>query len=250
MSKSNESAEGADQPTAVIQIVLAIPNASIHQQSSNTSPKKLIGQGELRIYSSLPELHDPDSKSSSSDKGERRAAPPLTTFMTLETNDTPTRSYKSLITHPLMPQSTAQKMSDQTWQFSVPGNGFLELNLPECSPKDITALEDLLTDRVIYTNQYKLRNQLALVDDVGQIFGVLEKDEADLEDDDNVSLSENSKSPVVVEEIEPRTGEDKPRFKISVPSADDMADYLTCASQYFGENLVKGATVVAGGITT
>ena len=45
--------------------------------------------------------------------------------------------------------------------------------------------------------------------------------------------------------------EDKPlRLRISVPSADDMADYLTSASQYFGENLIKGATVVAGGITT
>ncbi|OAQ26316.1 hypothetical protein K457DRAFT_34596 [Linnemannia elongata AG-77] len=29
-----------------------------------------------------------------------------------------------------------------------------------------------------------------------------------------------------------------------------MADYLTSASQFFGESLIKGATVVAGGITT
>jgi hypothetical protein len=29
-----------------------------------------------------------------------------------------------------------------------------------------------------------------------------------------------------------------------------MADYLTIASQYFGESMIKGATVVAGGITT
>jgi hypothetical protein len=31
---------------------------------------------------------------------------------------------------------------------------------------------------------------------------------------------------------------------------DDMADYLTSASQYFGESMIKGATAVAGGITT
>ena len=72
------------------------------------------------------------------------------------------------------------------------------------SGSDIAALENLLTDRIVYTNQYKLRNQLALVDDVGQIYGVLDEDEAEIEDDDNVSLSENTKSPVVVEAIEPK----------------------------------------------
>ena len=56
----------------------------------------------------------------------------------------------------------------------------------------------------MYTNQYQLRNQLALVDDVGQVVGVLDKDEVELEDDDNVSLHENQKSPVVVEAIEPK----------------------------------------------
>lgn len=60
----------------------------------------------------------------------------------------------------------------------------------------------MLTDRIVYTNQYQLRHQLALVDDVGQIYGVLDKDDVEVEDDDNVSLSENAKSPVVVEAIE------------------------------------------------
>ena len=69
---------------------------------------------------------------------------------------------------------------------------------------DIAALEDLLTDRIVYTNQYQLRNQLALVDDVGQVVGVLDTDEVDVEDDDNVSLHENQKLPVVVEAIEPK----------------------------------------------
>ncbi|KAG0249182.1 hypothetical protein BG011_009525 [Mortierella polycephala] len=172
--------------------------------------------------------------------------------MTLETNSTPSKSYKSLITHPLMPRSTAQKTGDRTWRFSLPGQGYLELDLPEAPAADIASFENLLTDRIIYTNQYSLRNQLALVDDVGQIYGVLDKDEAEMDDDDNVSLSENAKSPVVVEAIEPKDdNDDKPlRLKVSVPSADDMADYLTSASQYFGESLVKGATVVAGGITS
>jgi len=61
-----------------------------------------------------------------------------------------------------------------------------------------------LADRIIYTNQYQLRNQLALVDNVGQIVGVLDKDEVEVEDDDSVSLHENQKSPVVVEAIEPK----------------------------------------------
>ncbi|KAG0056060.1 hypothetical protein BGZ83_006497 [Gryganskiella cystojenkinii] len=230
-----------DQTAALIQIVLAIPKATIYQRTSKTSEKKLIGTGELRVYSTAPpgasNLHQTLQQ---------------TTFMTLETNDTPTKSYKSLITHPLMPRSTAQKTHDRTWQFSVPGNGFLELVLPEASDSDIAALENLLADRIVYTNQYQLRNQLALVDDVGQVVGVLGKDEAELEDDDNVSLHENQKSPVVVEAIEPKDENDgKPlRLKISVPTADDMADYLTSASQYFGESMVKGATVVAGGITS
>lgn len=37
---------------------------------------------------------------------------------------------------------------------------------------------------------------------MGQIYGVLDKDDVEVEDDDNVSLSENAKSPVVVEAIE------------------------------------------------
>ncbi|KAF9132399.1 hypothetical protein BGW39_000187 [Mortierella sp. 14UC] len=241
-----------NKPAAMIQVVLTIPNTTVSQVSSSTADKKLIGKGELKVYStsSVPSEGPSTAATTAAEAGSGHHHP---TFMTLETNDTPTGSYKSLVTHPLMPSSTAQKTGDHTWRFSVPGNGFLEVQVPESSqPADIAALENLLTDRIVYTNQYQLRNQLALVDDVGQIYGVLDKEDVEVEDDDNVSLSENAKSPVVVEAIEaPDESSDKPlRLKISVPSADDMADYLTSASQYFGESLIKGATVVAGGITT
>ncbi|KAG0343753.1 hypothetical protein BG004_005035 [Podila humilis] len=235
------SAEGSskNKKQALISTILSIPNASIFQVVSSTSNKKTIGAGELHVYSSAP-------------LGVEANVTP-TTFMTLETNDTPTKSYKSLITHPLMPQSTAQKTSDDTWQFSVPGDGFLELHLASASPSDIAALENLLADRIVYTNQYKLRSQLALVDDVGQIFGVVDKDEVEIEVDDSINLPQNAKAPVVVSDIgspEDELDSDKPlRFKVQVPKVDDMADYLTSASQYFGEGMVKGATVVAGGIT-
>ncbi|KAF9180171.1 hypothetical protein BGZ51_006281 [Haplosporangium sp. Z 767] len=240
--QSSGSTSDLEKAEALIQIVLAIPNATIHHLASATSEKKLTGRGELRVYSSTL----PNSPGSIVEKVNK--APP-TTFMTLETDSTPS---KSLITHPLMPSSTAQKTGDRTWRFSVPGQGYLELDLPQASAADIASLENLLTDRIIYTNQYSLRNQLALVDDVGQIYGVLDTDEAEVDDDDNVSLSENAKSPVVVEAIEPKDGDDDTplKLKVSVPSADDMSDYLTSASQYFGESLVKGATIVAGGITT
>ncbi|KAF8949266.1 hypothetical protein BGZ47_007976 [Haplosporangium gracile] len=245
--------EAADnKPAAMIQVVITIPNTTISQVSSATAAKKLIGKGELKIYSTT-NVSSESSSSSPASAGSEVTKGQHTTFMTLETNDTPTGSYKSLITHPLLPSSTGQKTGDYTWRFSVPGNGFLEVHVPETSQaSDIATLEDLLTDRIVYTNQYQLRHQLALVDDVGQIFGVLDKEDVEVEDDDNVSLSENAKSPVVVEAIEaPDESSDKPlRLKISVPSADDMADYLTTASQYFGESMIKGATVVAGGITT
>lgn len=106
-----------EQKLALISTILSIPSAAISQVQSATSDKRLIGTGELRVYSSAP-------------LGEATNVP-ATTFMTLETNDTPTKSYKSLITHPLMPNSTAQKTGDDTWQFSVVGNGFLELRLPQ-----------------------------------------------------------------------------------------------------------------------
>ncbi|KAF9416670.1 hypothetical protein BGZ94_010156 [Podila epigama] len=235
---AKDKSPAGEKKQALIATILSIPNASIHQVKSSTSPKKKIGTGELRIYSSEP-------------LGMSFQVPP-TTFMTLETNDTPTKSYKSLITHPLMPKSTAQKTGDNTWQFSVIGNGFLELHLPDASSSDIAALENLLTDRIVYTNQYKLRNQLALVDDVGQIYGVLDKDEAELEDDASIHLPENAKAPVVVREVgvQDESGDKPLKFKASVPSVDDMADYLTTASQFFGEGMVKGATVVAGGIAS
>ncbi|KAF9338201.1 hypothetical protein BG006_008692 [Podila minutissima] len=227
-----------DQKQALISTILSIPNAAISQVQSATSDKKLIGTGELRVYSSAPL--------------EVAANVPATTFMTLETNDTPTRSYTSLITHPLMPTSTAQKTGDDTWQFSVVGNGFLELRVTQASQSDVAALENLLADRVVYTNRYSLRNQLALVDDVGQIYGVLDKDEVEMEDDDSINLPQNAKAPVVVREVgsSDETGDKPIRFKVSVPKVDDMADYLTSASQYFGESMIKGATAVAGGITT
>ncbi|KAF9103685.1 hypothetical protein BGX29_003053 [Mortierella sp. GBA35] len=257
MSSQNPSHDEADKPAAMIQVVLTIPNTTISQLTSSTAGKKLIGTGELKIYSTSGLT---TSSSSSTSDQTATATPAIdgknhqhTTFMTLETKDTPSKSYKSLITHPLMPSSTAQKTGDLTWRFSVPGNGLLEVQLPEqAQSSDIAALENLLTDRIVYTNQYQLRHQLALVDDVGQIYGVLDKEDVEVEDDDNVSLSENAKSPVVVEAIEaPDEFEDEPlRLRISVPSADDMADYLTSASQYFSESLIKGATVVAGGITT
>ncbi|KAF9130898.1 hypothetical protein BGX30_013307, partial [Mortierella sp. GBA39] len=220
-------------PAAMIQVVLIIPNTTITQLSSATAKEKLIGTGELKIYSTSTVPSEGPSSSPTSAGTEATKGHHHTTFMTLETNDTPTGSYKSLVTHPLMPSSNAQKTGDYTWRFSVPGSGYLEVHIPETSQaSDIAALENLLTDRIVYTNQYQLRHQLALVDDVGQIYGVLEKEDAEVEDDDNVSLSENAKSPVVVEAIEePDESGDKPlRLKISVPSADDMADYLTSAS--------------------
>ncbi|KAG9061860.1 hypothetical protein KI688_007011 [Linnemannia hyalina] len=240
-------------PTAMIQVVLTIPNTTITQLTSAIAKKKLIGTGELKVYStstvpSKGSSSSPTSAGTKATKGHHH-----TTFMTLETNDIPTGSYKSLVTHPLMPSSHAQKTGNHTWRFSVPGNGYLEVHVPETSQaSDIAALENLLTDRIVYTNQYKLRHQLAIVDDVGQIYGVLDKVNVEVVDDDNVSLSENAKSPVVVEAIEePDESDGTPlRIKISVPSADDMTDYLTSASQYFGEVMIKGATVVAGGITT
>ncbi|KAF9150115.1 hypothetical protein BG015_008079 [Linnemannia schmuckeri] len=241
-----------NKPAAMIQVVLSIPNTTVSQVSSATAVKKFIGKGELKVYSTT-NVSSEGSSTSPASAGAEVTKGQHTTFMTLETKDTPTGSYKSLITHPLLPSSTGQKTGDHTWRFSVPGNGFLEVHVPETSKaSDIAALEDLLTDRIVYTNQYQLRHQLALVDDVGQIFGVLDKEDVEVEDDDNVSLSENAKSPVVVEAIEaPDESSDKPlRLKISVPSADDMADYLTTASQYFGESMIKGATVVAEGITT
>jgi len=115
---SSSGALDSDQAGALIQIVLAIPHATIHQRTSSASEKKTIGTGELRVYSTAPPGTSPSN-------------PQTVTFMTLETNDTPTKSFKSLITHPLMPRSTAQKTGDRTWQFSVAGNGFLELVLPE-----------------------------------------------------------------------------------------------------------------------
>ncbi|KAF9915120.1 hypothetical protein BX616_006856 [Lobosporangium transversale] len=242
------SSSNPESPT-IIQVILAIKDAAISQLSSKTAPKKLVGHGELRVYSSsLPGIIPPSTNPSGADGPTE----PPTTFMSLETDDASTKSHKSLITHPLMPRSTAQKVGDRTWQFSVAGNGYLELQLPNASEEEITILENILTDRVVYTNQYQLRNQLALVDDVGQIFGVLDQEGVQMEDDDAVSLSENQKSPVVIEAIEPQDeNEDKPlRLRITVPSADDMADYLTTASQIFGEQMVKGATVVAGGIVS
>ncbi|KAF9114951.1 hypothetical protein BGX27_009381 [Mortierella sp. AM989] len=239
------STDAVETPS-MIQIVLSIPNATIHQLSAPTSDKKLIGNGVLRVYSTVSVTSPPSSPGSTSSSN----APP-TTFMTLENDDTPTKSSKSLITHPLMPRSTAQKTADKTWRFTVAGNGYLELQLPDASEENIVKLENILTDRIVYTNQHKLRNQFALVDDVGQIYGVLDDEDINVDDDDNVSLLENQKSPVIVEAIEPGEKEDKPlRLKVSVPSGDDMADYLTSASQSFGVRMVRGATMVAGGIAT
>lgn len=124
--------EAADnKPAAMIQVVLTIPNTTVYQVSSTTAEKKLIGKGELKVYSTS---HIPSEGPSSLPTGravEATTDHQHTTFMTLETNDTPTGSYKSLITHPLMPSSSAQKTGDHTWRFSVPGNGFLEVQVPE-----------------------------------------------------------------------------------------------------------------------
>ncbi|KAF9537851.1 hypothetical protein EC957_007572 [Mortierella hygrophila] len=251
---SEQQPPAADNtPAAMIQVVLTIPNTAITQLSSAIAKKKFIGTGKLKVYSTSTIPSKGPSSSSTSAGTEATNGHHHTTFMTLETNDTPTGSYKSLVTHPLMPSSKAQKTGEYTWRFSVPGNGYLEVHVPENSQaSDIAALENLLADRIVYTNQYKLRHQLAIVDDVGQIYGVLDKVDVKVMDDNNVSLSENAKSPVVVEAIEEPDKSDGTllRLKISVPSADDMADYLTSASQYFGESMIKGATVVAEGITT
>ncbi|KAG0301785.1 hypothetical protein BGZ99_003333, partial [Dissophora globulifera] len=130
----SSSGAQASSEDAVVQIVLAIPNATISQLTTATAAKKLIGKGELRIYSSaIPgavPLMDGLNESTGTTTTAGLPPPPPTTFMTLETNDTPTKSFKSLITHPLMPRSTAQKMSERTWRFSVAGSGYLELEMP------------------------------------------------------------------------------------------------------------------------
>ena len=120
-----------NKPAAVIQVVLTIPNTTISQLSSATAKKKLIGTGELKVYSTSSVPSESPSSSPASTGTEATNGHQHTTFMTLETNDTPTGSYKSLVTHPLMPSSTAQKTGDHTWRFSIPGSGYLEVNVPE-----------------------------------------------------------------------------------------------------------------------
>ena len=120
-----------NKPAAMIQVVLTIPNTIISQVTSATAEKKLIGKGELKVYSTSNVSPEGPSSSPASAGTEATNGHQHTTFMTLETNDTPTGSYKSLVTHPLMPSSTGQKTGDHTWRFSVPGSGFLEVQVPE-----------------------------------------------------------------------------------------------------------------------
>lgn len=120
------------KPAAMIEVVLTIPKTTISQVTSATSEKKFIGTGELKVYSTsnIPS-EGPSSSPASAGGKEATKGHHHTTFMTLETNDTPTGSYKSLVTHPLMPSSTGQKTGDYTWRFSVPGSGYLEVQVPE-----------------------------------------------------------------------------------------------------------------------
>lgn len=113
--------KAADTPTT-IQVVLSIPNATIyhHATDATTSSKKLIGTGELRVYSTV----QPDTKDQSSED-----APPQTSFMALEHYDSSSDTRSNLIAHPLMPNSTAEKTAARVWKFSVPSSGSLELQL-------------------------------------------------------------------------------------------------------------------------
>ncbi|KAG0236161.1 senescence-associated protein-domain-containing protein [Mortierella sp. GBAus27b] len=238
MSKSTPpSAPGT--PTT-IQVVLTIPGATVfHHPPDPTATKKFIGTGELRVYSTVQDT-----------KAPKDGSLPQTTFMALENHDAATDTRKNLIAHPLMPSSTAEKTADKVWRFQIPESGSLELQLLGASDAQIVALENLLADRTMYTNQHKLRNKLALVDDVGQVVGILDED-IEVDDSDNVSLS-GDKSPVVVQAIEPQDdNDDKPlKLKITLPSADDMADYITSASQSFGAGMIRSATLVADGINS
>ncbi|KAG0256708.1 hypothetical protein DFQ27_005540 [Actinomortierella ambigua] len=254
--KHTASTDDDRQP--LVQVVLQIPEATIHQLT-NDNTKKLIGTGDLRVYSSVlsQPVHAAGEEESGGNGGagnSNRSASssptpsastgsaasmssmssrpaPLTTFMTLETSDNGSPR-KSLITHPLLPRSTVQKISDRAWLFPVPGSGSIELTL----------------SKIVYSNQHDLRNSLALVDDAGQIVGVLDTDSAEIVDeDDAVSLSENKKTPVVVEEAAD-DGTNRIKLKVSLPTSEDMSHWLTTASQYLGEGMIKGATFVAGGI--
>ncbi|KAF9438567.1 hypothetical protein BGZ76_006787 [Entomortierella beljakovae] len=241
--KSYISSKTTKEETSTIDVILSIPNATIYKQADINSKRELIGEGELRVYSTV--LHNGTSAT------KINSSAPQATFMTLENNDTPTKAPKSLITHPLMPRSSAEKIEQRTWRFTVAGSGFLDLELPTAFHEYARELEDILTDRIVYTNQYDLRNKLALVDDLGQVYGVLDEDVV-VQDDDAVSLSENQKSPVVVHAIEPEEDEDedKPlKLKVTVPNTDDMADYITIVSQSFGYRMVRGASKIAYGIT-
>ncbi|KAF9976483.1 hypothetical protein BGZ73_008486 [Actinomortierella ambigua] len=246
----------------VVEIVLQIPDATMHHVAKDET-KNMIGTGDLRVYSSVlgrsrktaddSGAASPASSTSSSSSQSTSAVssrpPPLATFMTLETADD-NGPRKSLITHPLMAHSTVEKLNDRTWLFPVPGNGSLELTLLKASPQDIEALDNLLVDRIVYKNQYDLRNSLALVDNTGRIVGVLDTDCAEIEDkDDAVSLSDNKKTPVIVQDAdEDDSGTKRIKLKVSLPTSDDMSHWLTTASQYLGEGMIKGATLVAGGI--
>ncbi|KAG0228994.1 hypothetical protein BGW41_003211 [Actinomortierella wolfii] len=273
----------------LVQIVLQIPDATIHVlPTNNQNTKKLIGSGILKVYSSVPARSSygpshatssspapsspsPSSSSTASSTVSSLSSspPPLTTFMSLETSD-PSKSSKSLITHPLLPRSTAEKLDARTWLFPVPGNGSIELSLSKATLQDIASFENLLADRIVYSNQYDLRNSLALVDDAGRVFGVLDKDTAEIiDEDDAVSLSENQKSPVIIHEADEDEEEEvvargrgrgegdstiagnrikRIKLKVTLPSSDDMASWLTTASQYLGEGMIKSATIVAGGL--
>lgn len=94
------------------------------------------------------------------------------------------------------------------------------------SDAEVAALENLLTDRIVYTNQHQFRNKLALVDDVGQVIGILDEEDVEVDDQDNVSLCEDKKSPVIIRAIEPQ--DDNVRF----------LDFPSCTNGVGGVNRV------------
>ncbi|RUP00485.1 senescence-associated protein-domain-containing protein [Jimgerdemannia flammicorona] len=176
---------------------------------------------------------------------------------------------RNILTLPLVSQSKAWQEEEKTFAFPAPDGGVYKLEMLSANPTTLDFLSDLLTHLVTFENRHRIRNAFALVDPVsGEVMEQLVADDVVLGPQDDSSWDEESvaasddlavgssflpsrmgvgaKEPIVVDEEQIRLMRKARRIR----NMNTTGDILVVSSGLMAQGMVKGATILARGISS
>ncbi|KAL1925227.1 uncharacterized protein VTP21DRAFT_110 [Calcarisporiella thermophila] len=157
------------------------------------------------------------------------------------------------VIHPLLPEMRAFKRGMNEFLFPVPGREGTAyvVELEGMDGDTIETLEDLLSCLIVYENRRNIRNTLALIDQNGRVVEELAHNVhlASSDEEKATEVQGANRMPIILGAEEARAlREGRPIERVR-PATNGVGDTLVTSSEYIAWAVVKGAGLLAKGLT-